>query len=61
MSCSSGAPGPSACTWPAGCCPAGASQMSTPTNTTPVVTLVVVVVPDSGERYLSTWLFEEAK
>jgi cysteine synthase A len=23
--------------------------------------LVVVVVPDSGERYLSTWLFEEAK
>ena len=23
--------------------------------------LVVVVLPDSGERYLSTWLFEEAK
>jgi cysteine synthase A len=23
--------------------------------------LVVVVIPDSGERYLSTWLFEEAK
>jgi len=23
--------------------------------------LVVVIVPDSGERYLSTWLFEEAK
>jgi cysteine synthase A len=23
--------------------------------------LVVVVVPDTGERYLSTWLFEEAK
>ena len=21
--------------------------------------LVVVVVPDTGERYLSTWLFEE--
>src|SRR5512140_1571115 len=23
--------------------------------------LIVVVLPDSGERYLSTWLFEEAK
>jgi cysteine synthase A len=23
--------------------------------------LVVVVIPDSGERYLSTWLFEESK
>jgi cysteine synthase A len=23
--------------------------------------IVVVVIPDSGERYLSTWLFEEAK
>jgi len=23
--------------------------------------LVVVVIPDSGERYLSTWLFEDAK
>jgi cysteine synthase A len=23
--------------------------------------LVVVVIPDTGERYLSTWLFEEAK
>lgn len=23
--------------------------------------LIVVVIPDSGERYLSTWLFEEAK
>jgi cysteine synthase len=23
--------------------------------------LLVVVIPDSGERYLSTWLFEEAK
>jgi cysteine synthase A len=23
--------------------------------------LIVVVLPDTGERYLSTWLFEEAK
>ncbi len=23
--------------------------------------IIVVIVPDSGERYLSTWLFEEAK
>jgi cysteine synthase A len=23
--------------------------------------IIVVVIPDSGERYLSTWLFEEAK
>ena len=23
--------------------------------------LIVVVLPDSGERYLSTWLFEEGK
>jgi cysteine synthase A len=23
--------------------------------------LIVVILPDSGERYLSTWLFEEFK
>ncbi len=22
--------------------------------------LIVVIIPDSGERYLSTWLFEDA-